>query len=240
MTSILRNIEGARWQLANALRATVQHARDGKSAGLRGRRVDLRAPLHFGEREILLTFDDGPHPAVTPAILRTLALFDVTAVFFVVGDRVPWQKPLLARIAAAGHVVGSHTMTHPRLTDLTIDAASAEIRDARHVIGATLSGPPSPFFRYPYFAKSDALDALAAREGLIVIGSDVPARDWECRSAREVLANALAALDEKTSGIVLLHDIHRHTADALPAMLAELRRRSYTVLTPMDEPTPAG
>lgn len=202
---------------------------------LRGRKVHLHGPLALGAGEILLSFDDGPDPVVTPAVLRTLQRFDVGAVFFCIGDAVVAHPALPGLAQRRGHVVGSHTMTHPHMAELAADAARREVVDGHAALQSALGGKAPPYFRFPFLETTDGLDRMVAGLGLIAIGVDIVPRDWACRDAAELLGNTRALLDTTDRGILLLHDIHRHTAEALPMILRELMRRGFKVVTPVSD-----
>ena len=210
-------------------------------------------PLHVGletypqtlalrDREVVLTFDDGPSPATTPRVLDALKRECVHATFFLVGRRTEAAPELARRERADGHTIGHHSMTHPAFTLRGFDEASAErdidagvAADEKALYGKDAGAPAhphTPFFRFPGFADTPALlGALDARR-YVVFGTDLWAEDWLPMTPDFERAHVLRLLDAAPhhNGILLLHDTVPSTAAMLPGLLAELRRRGYTVV----------
>src|ERR1700689_2561080 len=99
--------------------------------------------------EVVLTFDDGPWPGNTPAVLKALHDQCTKAVFFPIGEHTLWHPELLRDVAAAGHTIGSHTWSHANLAKLDAVAAEAEIEKGFSAVSAALHEPGAPFFRFP-------------------------------------------------------------------------------------------
>ncbi|MEU2060623.1 polysaccharide deacetylase family protein [Streptomyces sp. NPDC013455] len=146
------------------------------------RRLKVRTEpiLHVSGRgrNMVLTFDDGPHPEYTPHILDTLAKYDVRAMFFVCGECVVENRELLARMAEEGHVVGNHTWTHPLLTTLSRGAVRSEMESTSDAIEDAYGRPPE-WFRAPYGAWNRAAFQLGAEMGMEPMGWTVDTTDWE-------------------------------------------------------------
>ena len=210
------------------------------------------APLHVGtqsfpstlalkDREIVLTFDDGPAPATTSRVLAALKAACVHATFFLVGRRTAAAPELARREHEEGHGVGHHSDTHPAFTLRGFDAASAE-RDIQNGIeadevavygkDATPDHPHEPFFRFPGFADTPALLAYLDRRGIAAFGSDLWAADWLAMSPDAERRRILAELARRPghNGILLLHDTVPETARMLPALLADLKAGGYTIV----------
>ena len=195
--------------------------------------MDYAETLPLRDSEVVLTFDDGPIPPYTTRILDMLAAECVKATYFIVGDMAKEYPALLRRIADAGHTVGTHSMSHPlRFRALSAERGNAQIDNGIAAIAAALgdAGKVAPFFRFPGFGYTAAAHEHAAEQGLMVWGADFPADDWHKISAREVARRALQRLDAKGKGILLLHDIHQRTVDAMPIILAELKARGFRVV----------
>lgn len=200
---------------------------------LRGRSVDVTQPFQLAPGEILLTFDDGPDPTITPAVQQTLAAQDLTAIFFLIGARVEEAPELVIASASAGHLTGSHTLTHPHLPQLPLADAQQEIRAGHAWVGAALGRTPPPLFRYPFLERSLELDLFVAAQGLRAIDADIILGDWEDVTPDTVFARAAEHLDAVAGGTIVLHDIHARTAAALPGLLDLLAVRGFTVITPI-------
>lgn len=154
---------------------------------------------------VALTFDDGPHPEWTPAVLDELARHGATATFCVVGDQIPGNEAIVRRIAAEGHVLCNHTQSHdyglPVRDAGRIDAEIAEVT-------ATLSrlAPDAQVsaFRAPGGRFADVVVAAADDQGLTSWAWSVDPRDWQADDPDAVVA---ALLDQVEPGsVVLLHD----------------------------------
>jgi peptidoglycan/xylan/chitin deacetylase (PgdA/CDA1 family) len=189
--------------------------------------------LPLVDREVVLTFDDGPIPPYTGKILDILAAECVKATYFVVGDMAKEYPALVRRVYDAGHTVGTHSMSHPtRFRALSVERGNAQIDNGIAATAAALGDPDkvAPFFRFPGFGFTPAAHEHAAARGLMVWGADVPADDWHKLSAHEVARRAVQRLESKGKGILLLHDIHQRTVDALPLILKEMKERGFRVV----------
>jgi peptidoglycan/xylan/chitin deacetylase (PgdA/CDA1 family) len=209
-------------------------------------RVGLKSfpqTLPLGDREVVLTFDDGPWPATTSRILAALAHECVRATFFLIGKSASEHPALVRRMAAAGHTVGHHTWTHHNLKYMKPGAANAEIDNgiaademALHGVATTI--PSTPFFRFPYFESTpQLLDGLQSR-GITVFGADLWGSDWEPMTPKTQLKLLIDRLKVAGKGIILLHDPKAQTAAMLPAFLRYLRDNHYRVVHL--EPAPRG
>lgn len=150
-----------------------------------------------------LTFDDGPDPRHTPAVLDVLAEHDVTATFFMLVDRAEAHPELARRVAGAGHEVALHGLDHRRLTTLSPAVVDARMRDGRARL-ERLIGRPVRRFRPPFGSQSLRTYVITRQAGLEVVVWSADAQDWEEQTAAEVAARAAARV---TPGcILLLHD----------------------------------
>ena len=195
--------------------------------------MDYAETLPLRDREVVLTFDDGPIPPYTTRILDMLTAECVRATYFIVGDMAKEYPALVRRIADAGHTVGTHSMSHPhRFRALSVERGNAQIDNGIAATAAALgdTGKVAPFFRFPGFGHTEAAHEHAAEQGLMVWGADFPADDWTRISGREVARRALQRLEARGKGIMLLHDIHQRTVEALPIILAELKARGFRVV----------
>ena len=185
------------------------------------------------DREVVLTFDDGPIPPYTGKVLDILAAECVKATYFIVGTMAKEYPALVRRAYDEGHTIGTHSMTHPfRFRALSVERANAQIDDGIAATAAALGDPDrlAPFFRFPGFGHTGPAHEHAASRGLMVWGADVPADDWHKLGPREVARRAVQRLEYKGKGILLLHDIHQRTVDALPLILKELKERGFRVV----------
>jgi peptidoglycan/xylan/chitin deacetylase (PgdA/CDA1 family) len=201
-------------------------------------RVGLKSfpqTLPLGDREVVLTFDDGPWPPTTRRVLTALSNECVRATFFLIGKSASEHPDLVRRIAAGGHTVAHHTWSHRSLTHTKpsetteeIDRGISAVEMALHGVATTT--PSTPFFRFPGFEATPAtLDLLQSR-GIVVFGADFWASDWNPMTPKQELQLITDRLKEAGKGIILLHDPKGHTAAMLPAFLRYLRDNDYHVV----------
>lgn len=229
---------------------TAAHAADCPRAGALGTsrtlavdaahypRVGLKSfaqTLPLDDREIVLTFDDGPWPPTTAKILAALARECVQATFFLIGKSASAHPELVRRIASEGHTVGHHSWRHRILTRIKPAEATVEIDHGISAVETALHGvatttPGTPFFRFPGFASNPpTLDLLHSR-GIAVFGADLWASDWNPMTPMQQLKLLTDRLKRARKGIILLHDSKAQTAAMLPAFLAYLKDNHYRVV----------
>lgn len=178
---------------------------------------------------VAISFDDGPHPTLTPKLLDILKARNVKATFYVIGKNVAQYPEIVKRMVAEGHEVGNHTWNHPSLTKLSAATVANEIqKTTRAIIDACGIAPTT--MRPPYGATNAALNKRMAQEfGLPVILWSVDPQDWKIRRASHV-SNHL--IQHTTAGDILLaHDIHPSTVEAMPATLDALLAKGYKFAT---------
>jgi peptidoglycan-N-acetylglucosamine deacetylase len=190
--------------------------------------------LPLADKEVVLTFDDGPLPRYTDQVLDILAAQCVKATFFLVG-RMAHEFPAAARrVYEAGHTVGTHSEDHPsRFGNLPIERMRREIDRGIADVGAALGDPRdlAPFFRIPGLARSDVVERELAARSLIVFSSDAVADDWHHRiKPGQIIARAMTRLEKRGKGMLLLHDIHPVTVAALPGLLRALKEQGYHIV----------
>lgn len=189
--------------------------------------------LPLQDHEVVLTFDDGPLPAHTNAILDILAAECVKATFFMVGRMAHDFPQGVRRVRDAGHTIATHSQNHPfRFGELPAERMTAEIEDAIANVGAALGDPSAvaPFFRIPGLRRAEAVEAYLGKRGIMTWSADFPADDWRPISAAQVASLALSRLEAKGKGILLLHDIQARTQSALPVILQQLKARGYRIV----------
>jgi peptidoglycan/xylan/chitin deacetylase (PgdA/CDA1 family) len=192
-----------------------------------------RETLPLNDREVVITFDDGPLSPFTPHILDTLAKECVKATFFMVGRMARTYPHLVKRVYAEGHTIGNHSQNHPfSFARMTVDHASREIEDGFASIRAALGEPSgvSRFFRIPGLLRQAPVENYLASRGYMTWSVDLMADDWTRISASEVVRRALERLEARGRGILLLHDIQPATALGLPTLLHELKARGYRIV----------
>lgn len=188
-------------------------------------------PTFLRDKEVVLTFDDGPSPWVTPKILDTLERHCTKATFFSVGKMAVAYPDVLRDILARGHTVGGHTWSHPRqLPKMKPDSAKDEIERGFAALEAATGGGIAPFFRFTGLNDSAPLLKYLQERGVATFSVDVVSDDSFIASPEELARITLQRLDNRGNGILLFHDIKPATAKALPAILDGLKERGYRVV----------
>lgn len=209
-------------------------------SGLRNPDIDLpdRLPEEVGVSHsrgrtnlpyIAMTFDDGPHPQNTPRLLDMLRERNIKATFYVIGRSVDMYPHIVRRIVAEGHEIGNHTWTHRKLTALSDASVRMEMDRTRDVIVAACGVKPRTM-RPPYGALRQNQRAwIYEQYGYPTILWNVDPEDWR-RPGLSVVTSRI--LDNTRNGsIILAHDLHKPTVDAMPATLDGLLRRGFRFVT---------
>lgn len=187
--------------------------------------------LELGAKEVVLTFDDGPHKINTSTVLASLARECVKATFFVVGTLARKYPELLQQMADQGHTIGTHSWSHPRnLSRTALATAQRQIERGFEAISAAVEQPIAPFFRFPGLNDSKALRRYTAQRGYAVFSTDISSDDWLGIGARTIVRRTMARLKRRGNGMVLLHDTKRATAAAVPLLLQELKRNGFRIV----------
>jgi peptidoglycan-N-acetylglucosamine deacetylase len=159
--------------------------------------------------EIALTYDDGPNPLATPYLLEVLAKHEVKATFFLIGDWVKREPALVREIAAAGHTIGNHTMTHPWLSYCGAERVRSEIADSKGLIEDTI-GAKISLFRPPHGARRPVVIELANELGLATVNWNIITHDWRPQPSEAIVTkvrNGIRRNEAHGRGSnVLLHD----------------------------------
>jgi peptidoglycan/xylan/chitin deacetylase (PgdA/CDA1 family) len=181
-------------------------------------------------KEVVLTFDDGPWPENTRAVLAALAQHCTKATFFPIGKHALWHPEILKEVAAAGHTIGGHTWSHANLGKLKGDKFIAEIEKGFSAVKLALGAAPSPFFRFPYLQDpKDALAYLGTRN-IAIISHDLDSFDFKMHKPEDVIKSVMTKLERKGKGIILMHDFQQATAKASLELLNELKAKGYKVV----------
>lgn len=176
---------------------------------------------------VALTFDDGPGP-YTAELLSHLARAEAPATFFVLGENVKANPAVAKATAAAGHELGVHTWDHRRLIFLDAADVRKELTSTVKVIKQTTGVTPR-LLRPPYGETNRVVATQARRAKLAQVLWDVDTLDWKTRSTKKTIKAAVKSAER--GSIVLLHDIHRTTVAAVPAIIKGLRKKGYTLVT---------
>jgi peptidoglycan/xylan/chitin deacetylase (PgdA/CDA1 family) len=184
------------------------------------------------DKEVVLTFDDGPWPGNTPAVLKALADQCTTGIFFSIGKHATYHPEILKQVAAAGHTIGAHTWSHANLNGkkMTEALAKDEIEKGFSAVKWALGTAPSPFFRFPALQHPPAMVTYLGTRNIAMFSCDIDSFDFKSKNSQQVIDTVMTKLDKLGKGIILMHDFQKHTAEALPELLRRLKAGGYKVV----------
>ena len=175
--------------------------------------------------KVALTFDDGPHPVYTPQLLDGLKECGVHATFFVVGKNILGNEALLKRMETEGHLIGNHTYSHVKLSELDIARACAEVEKTNALI-CEVTGKEPEFIRPPFGEWKKAMECSFE---MIPVLWDVDPLDWTTKNTALVVERVLK--DTKPGDIILLHDYYQSSVDAALEIVDALTEKGYEFVT---------
>ncbi len=185
--------------------------------------VNTTAPV------LAMTFDDGPHPTLTPKLLDLLRERNVKCTFFVIGKNARAYPQIIQRMIAEGHEVANHTWNHPSLTSLSDAQIRQELRASEDALMAAANYRPH-LIRPPYGAINTRIKQLMFAEfGYSTIMWSVDPQDWRRPGASVVTSRLVSGA--RPGAIMLAHDIHPPTIAAMPAMFDQLIAQGYQFVT---------
>jgi peptidoglycan/xylan/chitin deacetylase (PgdA/CDA1 family) len=178
---------------------------------------------------VAMTFDDGPHPQNTPRLLDMLRARNIKATFYVIGRSVENYPQIVRRIVAEGHEIGNHTYTHRNLTKLSDSEVLRELTRTKDAIVAA-SGVQPRTMRPPYGALLQRQRSMIHSDfGYPTILWSVDPRDWQRPGVSVVTSRILT--NAHNGAIILAHDLHSPSVDAMPATLDGLLRKGFKFVT---------
>jgi peptidoglycan/xylan/chitin deacetylase (PgdA/CDA1 family) len=186
------------------------------------------------DKEVVLTFDDGPWPENTPMVLKALKDNCIKATFFEIGQHATWRPDISREVAAAGMTVGNHTWSHkdmarnPYAKD--IELAKQEIEMGVSAVHMAVGGPTAPFFRFPDLQQPPELMTYLGTRNIAIFSTDIDTFDFKLRKPDDVIKSAMTKLAKNGKGIVLMHDFQHNTAEALPELLRQLKAGGYKIV----------
>lgn len=184
------------------------------------------------DHEVVLTFDDGPWPGNTPAVLKALADECTTGIFFSIGKHATYHPEILRQVYAAGHTVGSHTWSHANLNNkkLSEDQRKDEIERGLAAVKWALEVSPAPFFRFPALQHPPEMVTYLGTRNIAIFSCDIDSFDFKSKNPQAVIDTVMKKLGKLGKGIILMHDFQKHTAEALPELLKQLKAGGYKVV----------
>lgn len=211
-----------------------------RGAGYAQGKKDLLWGFNMPEKTVVLTFDDGPHYKNTDKILDTLKQYDAKAYFFAIGKNIgkvdnnivtlDKKSKKLKRALDEGHILANHSFSHSVMTKLSKDQQQVELANTNMLI-KKVSGKNVAEFRPPYGAKNQQLVDVARTEGMRSIMWNIDSMDWATPVPQTIVDNVLKELEKKKKGIILFHDIHKQSVQALPLLMEQLIAKGYKVVT---------
>ena len=189
---------------------------------------DLAAYQSFEAKKhvkmVALTFDDGPDPKTTPQALDILKKYGAKATFFMVGQNIAGNEAIVKRVHNEGHQIGIHTWDHPVLTKLPLETAQKEILDTQTAINNVIGIKPT-ITRPPYGAINATIQNSVDQSFIMW---NVDSLDWKTRNTKAIMQEIAKT---QPGSIILMHDIHQTSIDALPSVLEYLKSNGYTLVT---------
>ncbi len=184
------------------------------------------------DKEVVMTFDDGPWPVNTLSVLKTLADECTKAVFFPIGKHASYYPEILKQVAAAGHTIGSHTWSHANLNNkkLTEAQRKEEIEKGFSAVKWALGAAPAPFFRFPALQHPPEMVTYLGERNIGIFSTDLDSFDFKASKAQTIVDNVMRKVDKMGKGIILMHDFQKHTGEALPDLLRKLKAGGYKVV----------
>jgi peptidoglycan/xylan/chitin deacetylase (PgdA/CDA1 family) len=187
----------------------------------------------LSDKEVVLAFDDGPWPVNTPAVLKALADECTKGLFFSVGKHATYHPEILKQVLAQGHTVGTHTWSHVNLNSkkLTEQQVKDEVEKGFSAVRFALGTNPAPFFRFPQLQHNPAMVSYFGTRNVAMFSTDIDSFDFRKGATPEkIVETVMTRLDKLGKGIILMHDLQKHTAQALPTLLRRLKAGGYKVV----------
>lgn len=182
------------------------------------------------DKEVVLTFDDGPVPSTTNKVLLELERHCTKATFFLVGKMAKTYPATVRKILAKGHTVGAHGYTHRNLGHTNAKTAIQDVSAGIQAVNKAAGRKSAPFFRFPYLSESKAVNGYLKRSGYGVFAIDVDSLDYRISSPKAMVNRVMSELRRHGKGIILMHDIQRVTANGIGNLLDRLKAEGYKIV----------
>jgi peptidoglycan-N-acetylglucosamine deacetylase len=185
--------------------------------------------VHVDGPYVAMTFDDGPSAKLTPKLLDLLAQHHIKATFFLIGENVAEHPEIVAREVREGHEVGNHSWSHPNLAKMSDDGVRSQLRRTDDAI-QSVAGIRPKFLRPPYGSITAGEKKWINQEfGYKIILWDVDPFDWR-RPGPNVVCNRIVK-NTRAGSIILAHDIHPGTIEAMPCVFSQLEAKGFKFVT---------
>jgi len=187
------------------------------------------------DKEIVLTFDDGPWPENTMAVVKALTDECLKATFFEIGKHAVWHPEITKQVLQAGMTVGTHTWSHKDLARnpyaKDIEQAEQEIEMGNSAVYMAAAGAPiAPFFRFPDLQHPPQMLAYLGQRNIAIFSTDIDSFDFKLHKPEQVIKSVMTKLEKRGKGIILMHDFQHATAEAIPELLHQLKASGYKVV----------
>lgn len=175
-------------------------------------------------KAVALTFDDGPNPNTTPVALELLKKYNAKATFFMVGKAVAGNEDIIKQVVAEGHQIGNHSWSHPLLTKISLEEAKSQINDTTEALKKA-SGKDVHIMRPPYGGINSTIQAAVDQSFILW---DIDTLDWKNRNTASIMKEVRKT---QPGSIILMHDVHQTSIDALPTVLQYLTEQGFELVT---------
>jgi len=202
-------------------------------------------------KRVVLTFDDGPEPGQTEFILEVLKKYNISATFFMIGEKAQQHPELVEKVHSATHqMIGNHSWDHPNFHEISVTEQTAQVIRNEH----TLAGDLEPkLFRYPYGNSSCETNELVHSRGYKIVGWHIDSCDWafekngtvDTKEAiscgvisqyrNDYVGHVVSAVRARNGGIILMHEIHPNTVKQLEEVIKQLLNDGFVFGTLLDE-----
>lgn len=181
--------------------------------------------------EVVLTFDDGPWPGTTAAVLAALEQHCTKAIFFAIGKHATWHPDVLKEVVAKGHTVGTHTWSHADLSKLTPEKGKEEIEMGISAVRRAIGDSISPFVRFPSLKHPTEMVKYSGQRNLGIWSTDMDSFDFKfTKKSDKLVPSIMAKLQKRGKGILLMHDFQKSTANSIPDLLTQLKAGGYKIV----------
>lgn len=221
---VLDNAEAAGTDTTSDRTEETQDTDPGDIQKMESATADM-APADLTQKKIALTFDDGPHPVYTKKLLEGLAERHVEATFFVVGENIPGNEDLIARMKEEGHLIGNHTYDHVKICDMSGEEACEQVEKTSELV-KEITGENTEFVRPPFGAWNKEMECSFT---MIPVLWDVDPLDWTTKNSAAVVQKVLNSVEE--NDIILLHDCYDSSVEAALEIVDELLTQGYEFVT---------
>lgn len=187
------------------------------------------------DKELVLTFDDGPWPGTTAAVLKALAEHCTKATFFVIGKHAMWHPDILRQVAEGGHTIGTHTFSHIALSNAKLDdnKRKAEIEMGISATRRSLGeqgDKVASFLRFPALQHPPEMVKYSGERNIGIWSTDIDSFDFKLKGSDNLVPSLMKRIEKHGKGIVLMHDFQKSTSHAIGDLLKALKAGGYKIV----------